>query len=292
MADKAINILRYLPRISLQNIRRNPHTNMKKKPSDRGQHGGGRHGCPHKGPLQRMSYPRVGFEGRQMASYLKIPIEKGYYHNHHLKKQYPPLTLGRLQVMIDTGRIDPNEPIDINTLCSTNIYKLNIEERHFGVHLTDDGLDNFTAKVNIEVQHAKEQVIAAVERNGGVITSTFYDTHSLYALRNPYKFFSRGNPIPKRQLPNEFDMEYYLDPKNRGYLADPELIATERLKLAQKYGYELPDLSKDSLYQMLMLRKDPRQIFYGLRPGWLVNLKDKKIIEPLDPKIREFYELK
>ena len=35
-------------------------------------------------------------------------------------------------------------------------------------------------------------------------------------------------------------MKYYIDAKNRGYLAHPEKIAEERLILAQKYGYELP----------------------------------------------------
>ena len=58
------------------------------------------------------------------------------------------------------------------------------------------------------------------------------------------QFIFLGIPIPKRQMPPEDAIEYYTDPKNRGYLADPDLIALERFKLAQKYGYELPDLQK------------------------------------------------
>lgn len=102
--------------------------------------------------------------------------------------------------------------------------------------------------------------------------------------------FIEGIPIPKRDLPPENAVEYYTDPKNRGYLADPDLIALERFKLAQKYGYVLPDLKQDSQTLPMMLeRKDPRQIFYGLHPGWVINMKDKKIYEPTDERLREFY---
>jgi large subunit ribosomal protein L15 len=65
-------------------------------------------------------------------------------------------------------------------------------EKQFGFQLTDEGLDNFKGKVNIEVQHASEQVIAAIERNGGVITTAFYDPVSLLAMRDPMKFFISG----------------------------------------------------------------------------------------------------
>lgn len=111
-------------------------------------------------------------------------------------------------------------------------------------------------------------------------------------------------------LPPPNAIEYYLNPKNRGYLADPEQIAKERFILAQKYGYELPDIDKDpkasvqlssilSRYynfwfnlqkKMLTLQKDPRQVFFGLEPGWLVVLKDKEILRPIDPEWREYYE--
>ena len=45
---------------------------------------------------------------------------------------------------------------------------MNPKHRHFGVNLTDEGADFFASKINIEVQHASEQAIAAIERNGGV----------------------------------------------------------------------------------------------------------------------------
>jgi len=90
-------------------------------------------------------------------------------------------------------------------------------------------------------------------------------------------------------LPPQDAIEYYTDPKFRGYLADPDLIAEERLVLAQKYGYVLPDLSKDPKRELLLMRKDPRQIFFGLSPGWVINLRDKCILKPKDKVLRDYY---
>ena len=82
-------------------------------------------------------------------------------------------------------------------------------------------------------------------------------------------------------------MKYYIDAKNRGYLAHPEKIAEERLILAQKYGYELPKKFNE---EYLLEEKDPRQVFYGLHPGWLVNLADKEIYKPTEQEQLEYYK--
>ena len=73
------------------------------------------------------------------------------------------------------------------------------------------------------------------------------------------------------------------------YLADPDKIAEERLKLAQKYGYKLPDLKNDDKSYLFKIRKDPRQIFYGLEPGWVINLKDKEILIADSKEIIDYY---
>ena len=86
-------------------------------------------------------------------------------------------------------------------------------------------------------------------------------------------------------LPPEALVPYYTDARNRGYLAGSEA----RLELAKKYGYILPDITKDELFKMLSTRKDPRQIFFGLAPGWVVNMADKKILKPTDEKLLEYY---
>lgn len=207
-----------------------------------------------------------------------------------MRRQYPPLSLLDLQKMIDSNRLDSSKPIDLVALLNTGLYKLFPDQKQFGVNLTDEGADLFKSKINIEVQWASELVIAAIEKNGGVITTAYYDQHSIQTMLNTKKFFERGIPIPKRMIPPPDALEYYTDPANRGYLADPEKISQERLVLAQKYGYTLPKIEEDKEYEVLTKRKDPRQIFFGLNPGWVVNLKEKVILKPQDEELVEYYK--
>lgn len=287
ITDKALNILRILPRVSLANIRDNPGSKKCQK-RGRGQHGGDKHGSGNKGSGQRQNYMRLGYETGNNPFYLRFPQEP-YYKGHHLRRQYPPLSLEKLQLLIDTNRIDTTKPIDLVSLINTGLYKMNPDEKHFGVNLTDEGADQFKSKINIEVQWATDLVIAAVEKAGGTITTAYYDPHSLQAMCNTKHFFQRGTPIPKRMIPPPDAIEYYTDASKRGYLADPEKVSKERFALAQKYGYVLPRIEDDKDYDMLCTRKDPRQIFFGLNPGWVVNLRDKVILKPKDDEVLAYY---
>lgn len=191
------------------------------------------------------------------------------------------MTLMQLQTMLDTNRLSSAVPIDLTSICNTGLYNIRPDWRHFGVQLKDEGASQFRAKINIEVQHTTELVIATIERMGGVIRTAYYDPYSIWAIRNPKKWFEKGVPLPKRMLPPQDAIAYYTDPRNRGYLADPEAVAHERLVLAQKYGYELPRIEDDPDKEMLTRAKDPRQIFFGLNPGWVISVKDKAIIRPV-----------
>ena len=125
------------------------------------------------------------------VNYGKIRTHSRCYIFRH-RRQHPPLSLHQLQLFIDTQAVDPREPIDLSTLCATNNYFIDPKDNQYGVHLIDEGLDVFKAKVNIEVQHASESVIAAIERNGGTIRCAYYDIISVNALYNPLKFFQTG----------------------------------------------------------------------------------------------------
>lgn len=59
-----------------------------------------------------------------------------------------------------------------------------------------------------------------------------------------------GEAIPRRMLPPPDAIEYYTNAKNRGYLADPQEIAKERVILSQKYGYTLPDINNDPMVRI------------------------------------------
>ena len=57
--------------------------------------------------------------------------------------------------------------------------------------------------------------------------------------------------------------------------------------LAQKYGYSL---AEEQLEDSATPTKDPRQIFHGLEPGWVVNLAEKVIYKPLDQELQDVYQ--
>ncbi|XP_066959767.1 large ribosomal subunit protein uL15m [Macrobrachium rosenbergii] len=285
--EKALSLLRRLPRVSLSNLKPNPGAH-KKSTRGRGIYGGKTHGAGHKGSGQRQNFMRVGYETGNNPFYLRFPVQC-YYKGHHLKLSYKPLCMGNLQKMIDTNRLRTDIPIDVTQIANTKLFEIKAVEKEGGIMLENDGIDHFKARINIEVQWASEAVIAAVERNGGFITTAYYDFISLDAAVNPANFFKRGVPIPRRMIPPQHLIGYYTDPKNRGYLADPALIAKERFILAQKYGYELPDVNDSPDKDMLIERKDPRQVFFGLEPGWIVSLRDKVILKPTDPELKEYY---
>lgn len=285
-AEKALSLLRHMPRLTLRAAERMPDI-RKKKERDRGKQGGGfRHGAGHGGMKHKMRWPALGWESGNSPIQQTTPCEPSYNYGWHAQRQYPPLSLQTLQLMIDTGRIDTSRPIDLAAICNSKAYKIDRNGRQFGVNLTSEGMDRFAAKVNIEVQWASEQTIAAVERNGGVITTAYFDIFCVNALSDPKRYFSLGHPVPRRLTPPADALSFYTDPATRGYLADPERVAEERLVLAQKYGYDLPDIEED----FLRASKDPRQVFYGLEPGWIVNLKDKSICKPLDKELQDYYK--
>lgn len=282
----SLKLLKHLPRFSEQNLLRSPFAPEK----HRFVRGPKRSRWPVKSNEERQRWHPIGYEHGRTPWYLRVPAER-YYQDFDARRQYPPFNLQQLQMLVDLQLIDTSKPVDLATLCNANHYEISVSDNHYGVHLTSDGMDNFSACINIEVQYAREPVIAAIERNGGQITTAFFDIKSVAALADPYKFFKLGEPIPKRLLPPPNAIDYYTDPKNRGYLADPVGVDKEREKLAQKYGYEIPEVKDDAKREMLKMRKHIRQVFFGLQPGYVVNIKDKEILEPLDSDLRDFYGL-
>jgi len=55
-----------------------------------------------------------------------------------LRREYPPLSLHKLQMLIDSNRLDITKPIDLITLLNTKLYYINVNHKHAGVHLTDE----------------------------------------------------------------------------------------------------------------------------------------------------------
>lgn len=77
------------------------------------------------------------------------------------------------------------------------------------------GADKFSARVDIEVAQASTSAIEAVERNGGGLTTVYFNKLGLRALTQPHKF----DELPRRALPKPKLMPYYTNFKNRGFLS-------------------------------------------------------------------------
>lgn len=286
--EKALQFLREVPRLSKSNIKGLPKVvgirNPTKKTKGRGQQGFDQGwGSSARAKLY---FGPLGYESGSSTIQRATTFERSYNYGLRFQRQFPTISLEQIQLMVDTGRLDISGPVDMATLCGTKLVTIDPSKNHFGFNLTSEGMDSFSAKVTIEVQWASEQSIAAVERAGGKISCAYYDLHSVIALSNPVKFFKTGAPIPRRLTPPGNLLEFYSGARNRGYLADPAEVARERVALAQKYGYSLSEEQLEDQYP----GKDPRQIFYGLEPGWLVNVPDKCIYKPTDKSLETVYQ--
>merc|ERR1712193_314569 len=107
-----------------------------------------------------------------------------------------------------------------------------------GIRLVANGANELKTPLNIEMQMADREAIAAVERVGGVYYSAYYDRNSIEAAVNPVDYFLKGRPIEKRMSPPNHLWEYYTRPEFRGYLAKSEQIEEEKRNMAREYGYD------------------------------------------------------
>uniref|UniRef100_A0AC35TZR4 39S ribosomal protein L15, mitochondrial n=1 Tax=Rhabditophanes sp. KR3021 TaxID=114890 RepID=A0AC35TZR4_9BILA len=282
-SERALKYVSGASRIKLQDLRDNPGARVQGRQLKKAHNQMG-HTI---GELQQAAKPPLGWIWGDFHRpwHRMFPGEEHFNGDVNLRKEYPPLALIELQRLIDLGWIDVGERIDITTLCNTKRFRCDPGQRQYGVQLNDEGCEAFVAKVNLEVQWADEAVIAAVEKAGGTITTAFYDLGALECAVNPKKWFESGKPIPPRKAPPQSLMEYYTNPKNRGYLADPKAVQEDREELAAKYGYVL----QESVGQVKETKK-PNQIFVGIDSGSIVSLADKKIFAPKDETLKAYYK--
>ncbi len=118
-------------------------------------------GSGHKGQKARSGVSINGFEGGQMPIHRRLP-KRGF--NNIFRKKYVEVNLGRLQVALDTGKLDASKPIDVVSLVEAGI----ISKARDGVRiLAKGGLT--TKKVEIHAVGASKAAIEAVEKVGGKI---------------------------------------------------------------------------------------------------------------------------
>lgn len=195
--------------LQLHELRPNAGAKHKYKRVGRGE-GSGKGktaGRGHKGQGQRGSGTRAGFEGGQFP--LVRRLRKFGFSNHKFRVTYEELNLNQLQLAIDTGRIDAEQPITLRTLRTTIFPKLRL-----GVKLLATGKEWFRTPVNIEVSAASAEARKAVEAAGGSVTTVYLNKLGLRHVlrREPHEIGIRFAAAPAKKA-HRFDVPRFELPR-------------------------------------------------------------------------------
>lgn len=180
-------------------------------------------------PLHRRT-PKMGY----MPAFLDAPLE--------------PVNLDKLQLWIDTGRIDPNKRITMKVMLDSGL----VSDIRHGVKLLGRGSPLSTASQNaaisggagvlaakgldIEVTQASASAIEAIESLGGRVTAVYYSPLALKAHLGTGR--QTGLPL-KSPLPADPKLiRYYSDYEKRGYLSPELQLATIKRRLAEGTSLE------------------------------------------------------
>ena len=114
-----------------------------------------------KGQKSRSGVAIAGYEGGQMPIYMRLP-KRGF--NARNSKDYNIVSLARVQIAIDAGKLDAKATVDAEALKAAGIVKV-IKD---GVRLLSDG--ELKGAVNFELAGASKSAVEAVEKAGGKVT--------------------------------------------------------------------------------------------------------------------------
>jgi large subunit ribosomal protein L15 len=111
-----------------------------------------------KGQTARSGVRIKGFEGGQMPLHRRQP-KRGF--NPPSRLIYNEVNLGRIQRAIDAGKLDPAEPITVESLMKAGV----VTRQRDGVKIL--GVGAWTARAAFEVEAASKSAAAAIEKAGG-----------------------------------------------------------------------------------------------------------------------------
>ncbi|WWC91603.1 ribosomal protein L15 [Kwoniella dendrophila CBS 6074] len=180
-----------------------------------GSQRGGTSGRGHKGQKARNGKGvRLGFEGGQTPLHRKVP-KRGF--NNFTSKQYAPLSLSTLQQFIFEGKINPDEPITINTIIRSNaVHGLS---KYQGIKLLGEpNFDLPLPSLNLNLSRYSKISAESIIQSGGKVTAIYHNNLSLRKEIFPDKFI--GKQIKDAKPTRKTDILYYTNPKKYGYLAD------------------------------------------------------------------------
>ena len=118
-------------------------------------------GRGQKGQKSRSGVSLLGFEGGQMPLYRRLP-KRGFFNQ--FSKKFSIITLGRIQVAIDTGRLDSKGIITNDMIIEAGL----VRKGNAGVKLLATG--SITSKLKLDVTAASTKAIEAITKAGGSVS--------------------------------------------------------------------------------------------------------------------------
>ncbi len=115
-----------------------------------------------KGQKSRSGVAINGFEGGQMPIYRRLP--KRGFSNAKFTKNFNEVSVGRIQMAIDAGKLDAGKTIDASALIEAGVIRRQLD----GVRLLSDG--ELKSKATFDIAGASKAAIDKVEKAGGKIT--------------------------------------------------------------------------------------------------------------------------
>ncbi|PIT69540.1 50S ribosomal protein L15 [Bartonella tribocorum] len=113
-----------------------------------------------KGQKSRSGVSLNGFEGGQMPIYRRLP-KRGF--KNFFSKIYNEVSLGRIQLAIDSGKLNIEKPVDMVALKEAGI----IRREKDGVRLLSDG--DLKAKITFHVSGVSGAARVKIEKVGGQV---------------------------------------------------------------------------------------------------------------------------
>jgi large subunit ribosomal protein L15 len=152
--------------MKLNEIRNNPGAHKRKTKVGRGSSSGlGKtSGRGVKGAKARTGTKVYGFEGGQMPLHMRVP-KRGF--NNNFANDFAEVNLGRIQKAIDSKRLVVSGKVDLDVLKKAGL----VAKSRDGVRLLAKG--EIKVKLDFEVAGASAPAVAAVEKAGGTVVTTF-----------------------------------------------------------------------------------------------------------------------
>eukprot|EP01097_Dermamoeba_algensis_P008524 TRINITY_DN5720_c0_g1_i1.p1 TRINITY_DN5720_c0_g1~~TRINITY_DN5720_c0_g1_i1.p1 ORF type:complete len:275 (+),score=35.64 TRINITY_DN5720_c0_g1_i1:38-862(+) len=126
-----------------------------------------------------------GFEGGQTPLYMRV---RKYRKVNRFARPLEELSLGRLQRYVDRGFLAEDERITMKTLRDRKV----LARITHGVRLVEEGMEQFTSPIHIEVSEASQAVIDHFDKIGGSLKLVRMTSRQLQRYMG-----KRGKPVLK-----------------------------------------------------------------------------------------------